>query len=161
MKKYFFMCLVGVAALGMTSCRDCDCRHDQISNTCYFNKQTIDLEARTTDWEFDSGANMYYVHFNLPELTSTIYNYGEVSINREYNSGTPSAYQVALPETTYRVDTVYSDPSDPATAAPVYYQQHLDYIYGVGFVEIYCTISNFYYGGFSPEEMRFRMQLTY
>ncbi len=161
MKKYLFMCLVAAAALGMTSCDTCDCRHEQTNNKCYFNQQTIDLVAKTTNWEFDNGANMYYVHFDVPELTSSIYNYGEVSVNREYNSGTDKAYQIALPETTYRVDTVYSDPADPATAEPVYYQQHIDYAYGVGFVEIFCTISDFYYEGFSPEEMRFRMQLTY
>ena len=151
MKKYLFMCLVAVAALGLTSCDTCDCRHEQ--NTPYYlNQKTVDLVAKTTNWEFDNGANMYYVHFDVPELTSSIYDYGEVSVNREYNSGTNKAYQVALPETTYLVDTV---------GGTTYYQQHVDYAYGVGFVEIFCTISDFYYEDFTPEQMRFRVQLTY
>ena len=42
-----------------------------------------------------------------------------------------------------------------------YYQQHIDYIYGVGFVEVDLTISDYIYGDFTPESMLFRLQLTY
>ena len=101
---------------------------------------------------------MFYCHFDVPELTVRAYKYGEVSINREYNSGTSNAYQVALPETTYLSEDL--DDGNGGTT-PYYYQQHIDYTYGIGFVEIFCKISDFYYEGFTPDAMVFRMQLTY
>ena len=159
MKKYLIIGLLAVMGLGMMSCSgsSCDCKHEPVI-PCQFNKKTIDLVAKTTDWSFDTGAKMYYCHFDLPELTSDIYNYAEVSVNREYNSGTPNAYQVALPETTYL--SVDLDNEDGSTS-PYHYQQHLDYAFGVGFIEIFCTISDLYYEGFTPDAMLFRLQLTY
>ena len=95
---------------------------------------------------------MYYCHFDVPELTTDIYNYAEVSVNREYNTGSSKAYQVALPETTYQRTVINNQ--------DYFYQQHIDYAYGVGFVEVFLTISDYFYD-FHPEAMTFRLQLTY
>ncbi len=155
MKKYVFICLMAVVAAGMTSCnndKECTCV------PCQFRQQTLDLVVLQKDWQFDNKAKMYFYRFDVPELTAEIYNYGEVSINREYNNGTQNAYQVALPETTYRVAEL--DNGDN-TYSPYYYQQHVDYAYGIGFVEIAVTISDFFYDDFTPENMIFRMQMTY
>ena len=116
------------------------------------HKQTIDLNVKASSWIWDAGANMYYCHFDLPELTSDIYNYAEVSVNREYNTGSSKAYQVALPETTYLTEKVNNQ--------DYFYQQHIDYAYGVGFVEIFLTFSDYVYDQ-QPDPMVFRMQLTY
>ncbi len=152
MKKYLLIGLLAMMGLGMTSCSNtCDCKHEPVI-PCQFNKKTIDLVAQMSDWAFDTNANMYYCHFDLPELTSDIYNYAEVSINREYKTGTKDAYQVALPETTYLTETVNNQ--------NVFYQQHIDYAYGVGFVEIFLTFSDYVYDQ-QPDPMVFRMQLTY
>ena len=153
MKKYLFICLLALAAC-MGSCT----YPTYVTEECKFNKKTVDLVVTQDKWTFDEGVNQYYCHFDIPELTEQVYNYGEVSVNREYNSGTSDAYQVALPETTYR--SVDLDDGNGGTT-PYYYQQHLDYAFGVGFVEIFCTISDFYYEGFTPDAMVFRMQLTY
>ena len=134
----------------MTSC--------QGNEPCKFNKQTIDLSVKQSQWEFDNDANMFYCHFDVPAITANVYDYGEFSIHREYNSGTNKAYQVALPETTYKSEDI---DNENGTYSTVYYQQHLDYAIGVGFVEVFCTISDFYYEGFTPEAMLFRLQLTY
>ena len=150
MKKYLFICLMAVVVTGMMSCsndKECTCK------PCQFRQQTLDLIVQQKDWTYDSNAKMYFYHFDVPELTSEIYNYGEVSINREYNNGTQNAYQVALPETTYQQTTVDGN--------PYYFQQHIDYAYGIGFVEICITISDFYYDDFTPTDMIFRMQMTY
>ena len=155
MKKYVFICLMAVVAAGMTSCnndKECMCV------PCQFRQQTLDLIVLQKDWQFDYKAQMYFYRFDVPELTAEIYNYGEVSINREYNNGTQNAYQVALPETTYQVAEL--DNGD-GTSSPYYYQQHVDYAYGIGFVEIAITISDYYYDDFTPESMIFRMQMTY
>ena len=150
MRKYLFICLMAMAAMGLTSCdngRDCTCK------PCQFRQETLDLMVLQKDWQFDNQAQMYFYRFDVPELTAEIYNYGEVSINREYNNGTQNAYQVALPETTYKQETSGSD--------TFFYQQHVDYAYGIGFVEIAVTISDFFYDDFTPENMIFRMQMTY
>ena len=158
MKKYVFICLM--ALVGMVSCtynypsgEGCTC-----DPSTHLNKKTIDLRVAQSQWEFDNSANMYFCHFDVQELTKAVYDNGEISIHREYNSGTDKAYQVALPETTYKAEDI--DNGD-GTYSTVYYQQHIDYAFGVGFVEIFCTISDFYYEGFTPEAMLFRLQLTY
>ena len=149
MKKYLLIGLVAMMGLGMTGCTI----NSSSEPSERMHKQTIDLNVKASSWIWDAGANMYYCHFDLPELTGDIYNYAEVSINREYNTGSSKAYQVALPETTYLTEKVNNQ--------DYFYQQHIDYAYGVGFVEIFCTISDYYYEGFTPEAMIFRMQLTY
>ena len=149
MKKYLLIGLVAMMGLGMTGCTI----NSSNEPSERMHKQTIDLNVKASSWIWDAGANMYYCHFDLPELTGDIYNYAEVSINREYNTGSSKAYQVALPETTYLTEKVNNQDN--------LYQQHIDYAYGVGFVEIFLTLSDFYYEGFHPDPMVFRMQLTY
>ena len=134
--------------LGMTGCTI----NSSSEPSERMHKQTIDLNVKANSWVWDAGANMYYCHFDLPELTGDIYNYAEVSVNREYNTGSSKAYQVALPETTYLTEKVNNQ--------DYFYQQHIDYAYGVGFVEIFLTFSDYVYDQ-QPDPMVFRMQLTY
>ena len=129
-----------------------------VTEECKFNKKTVDLVVTQDKWTFDEGVNQYYCHFNVPELTKDVCDYGEISVSHEYNSGTKNAYQVALPETSYK--QVYIEDTD-STTVPYYYQQHIDYAFGEGFVEVFCIISDFYYDDFTPEGMLFRLQLTY
>lgn len=148
MKKYLLIGLVAMMGLGMTGCTI----NSSSEPSERMHKQTIDLNVKASSWIWDAGANMYYCHFDLPELTGDIYNYAEVSINREYNTGSSKAYQVALPETTYLTEKVNNQ--------DYFYQQHIDYAYGVGFVEIFLTFSDYVYDQ-QPDPMVFRMQLTY
>lgn len=155
MKKVIIASLFAMVAFVFTGCRDCNC---QPSEPCQFHQKSIELVVDQSKWEFDTGANMFYCHFDVPEITSDVFKYGTKCIYREYNYGTAKAYEVALPETTYLV--VDLDDGQGGTT-PYYYQQHIDYGVGVGMVEIFCTISDFYYEGFTPDAMRFRLQLTY
>jgi hypothetical protein len=150
MKKYLILSVFALVTFVFSAC--------QSNEPCHFHKESIELVVNQNMWEFDSSANMYYCHFNVPEITSDVYKYGEWSINREYNSGSKNAYQVALPETTYKSEEIDNGDS---TTSTVFYQQHIDYAVGVGMVEVFCTISDFYYEGFTPESMIFRLQLTY
>ena len=132
-----------------------------VTEECKFNKKTVDLVVTQDKWTFDEGANMFFCHFNVPELTEQVYNYGEVSVTREYNSGTKNAYPVALPETSYTVE--YENAENTGEVLNTfYYAQHVDYAFGIGFVEVFYTISDFFYPeGEKPEGMLFRLQLTY
>ena len=148
-EKYVILCLLAFMGMVLTGCQN---------NEPQLRKMTIDLEVFQKNWTFDQQGNRYYCQFEVPELTSTIYNYGEVSLNREYNTGTKDAYQVALPETTYKSEQLTDSVGN---LVDYYYQQHVDYIYGIGFVEVDLTISDFIYGDFQPEDMLFRLQMTY
>ena len=146
MKKYLFISLLAIVVGAMFTA--CEVNDPTV-------KKTIDLKVKGNQWDIDSVDHkcFYFCHFDVPELTKDVYNYGEISVNREYNSGTEYAYQVALPETTYCVDTIAGN--------PYYYTQHVDYAYGIGFVEVFVTISDYYYDEYVPETMLFRLQMTY
>ena len=155
MKKQLFLCLI--AAMAMVSCTRYYNTYEVVGGGV--KKKTVNLPVKTNQWEFDQDVNQYYCHFDVLELTDSVYNYGEVSVNREYNSGTKDAYQVALPETSYLQIEITNDDN---TTSPYFYQQHLDYAFGIGFVEVFCTISDFYYeDGWKPDGMLFRLQMTY
>ena len=124
-------------------------------------KITKGLVVNQNQWNFDTNLNVFYCHFDVPDITWDVYHYAEVSVNREYNSDTENAYQVALPETSYKVE-YGTDENGNETGEIFYYAQHVDYIYGKGFVEVYYTISDYFYPtDFKPEAMRFRLQITY
>jgi len=149
MKKYIFICLMAVVAMVFAACE---------SNNAKFHKMTIDLVVKQSNWDFDNTTGQFFCHFEVPELTAQVYDYGEISVNREYNSGKANAYQVSLPETTYRyIDLDNGD----GTTTPYYYQEHVDCAYGIGFVEVFVTVSDFYYEGYTPDAMLFRLQMTY
>ena len=139
--KVIFISLLAAVSLCFVAC----------NNEPKLKKKTRDLEVLANQWDFEKSANMYYCHFNVPEITSDVYNYGEVSVSREYNYGTRDAYQVALPETTYKSAT-----SEATTV--VYYTQHIDFRIGVGYVDIQITNSDYMYGQENPETMHFRLQ---
>ena len=151
-KSLFILTLVAVLA-GMSSC-------NYSSEPCRFNKKTIDLPVAWNEWKFDNDAKQFYVHFNIDALTADVYNYGNYSLHREYNSGTKDVYQVALPQSMFMTDTL----NDGSVA---YYTQHIDYRVGIKFVEIQVTNSDYFYPTdgqgnlYAPDDMRFRLELIY
>lgn len=131
------------------------CTYYDNSEPCRFHKQTVKLVVNEREWAYDESVNQFYCHFNVPEITESVYDYGEISVSREYNAGTKNAYQVALPETTYKKEDLGNDQY-------AYYAQHVDYVIGIGYVEVFYTISDFFYpDGEGPEAMDFRLQITY
>ena len=161
MKKYLFISLLAGMAC-MSSCTyPTYVTEEIVGEECKFNKKTVELAVTRNLWDFDQSTGQFFCHFDVPEITEKVYLYGEVSINREYNSGKKNAYQVALPETSYKVEEEYDEETGELINT-FYYAQHIDYVYGIGFVEIFYTISDYYYPeGESPEAMLFKLQLTY
>ena len=151
MKKVSFLFVFAALLLVLTGC-------ESKQEPCKFHKQTIDLVVKQNEWAFDDDTKQFYCHFDIAELTADMYNYAEVSISREYNSGTKNAYQVALPMSQYMVEEV-SDGQGGTTE--VYYTRHIDYRVGIGYVEIQLTNSDYFYEAENPESMIFRLQLTY
>lgn len=151
MKKVSFLFVFAALLLLFTGC-------ESKQEPCQFNKKTIDLVVNQKDWAFDNDTHQFYCHFDIEELTANVYNYGEVSVSREYNSGTKDAYQVALPMSLYMVEEV--DDGQGGTSY-IYYTQHIDYRVGIGYVEVQLTNSDYAYADEKPESMIFRLQLTY
>lgn len=123
------------------------------------NDDILDLNILQADWKFDETTKQYYYRFDVPEITSDVYNYGHFSICREYNAGTADAYQVALPTSDYLSEIV-------PVQSVVYYTQHIDYRVGIGYLDVQLTNSDYFYRTtdgqpIPPETMTFRLLLTY
>ena len=130
------------------------CYVHESSEPCKFHKKTIDLMVQPENWVYDDVSNQYFASFNVPDITQAVYDYGEVSVSREFETGTKKAYQVALPMTSYIEETL----TDGSIA---YYIEHIDYRVGVGFIDIQLTTNDHFYAEGQLVGMYFRVQLTY
>lgn len=160
MKKYAFLCLLAVIAFVQTGCV---IHGNTPTPDCMYHAKTIYLEVKQNEWQYDADNQQFYTHFDVPEITANIYNYGNYSLHREYNTGLSTAYQVALPQSLLLSETVTQD----SGTSVVYYTQLVDYRVGVGYVEVQVTNSDFYYPTntqgnlIKPESMVFHLQLIY
>lgn len=152
MKKYLFGALF-LAVIGLTGCQEKIIQNE-------FHTETLDLFIANDDWEFDYETQQFFFHFDIPEITSKIYDNGNWSICREFLKGTKNAYQVALPMSMFMTDTL-------TDKSVVYYTQYVDYRISVGYVEIQLTNSDYMYTTdkkgdlVPPDEMYFRLQIMY
>ena len=160
MKKYAFICLLALIAFVQTGCVF---QGSSTTPDCKYHAKTIYLEVKQNEWKYDTNNQQFYTHFDVPEITANIYNYGNYSLHREYNTGLNTAYQVALPQSIFMSETV----SQGSSTSVVYYTQLVDYVVGVGYVEVQVTNSDFYYPTntqgnlINPESMVFHLQLIY
>ena len=157
MKKYLFIGLLAFAAAFMTSCRYCNCDHPGGDVECKYHAKTINLVVAQNEWKFDDTNKQYYVRFPVQELTADVLKYGNISVHHVYNPGTNDEFQTGLPETLY----FWEDVTNNGTTETVYYQQLIDYMAGIGYVEISLTNNDFFYTGFTPAGMTFHLQLIY
>ena len=156
MKKVLFIAIMAAVSMVFTGCEKsepCTCQQ----TPCSFHKMTVNVPVAASDWEFEDDRLKIYVP--IKALTEEVYKFGDVSVYHEYHRGTKTAYQIPLPETLYTV--LYKDNGDGTQSVDYQYQQHIDYIYGIGFVKIYITFSDFIYDEYVPEDMYFHVQLTY
>jgi len=156
MKKYALILLMALVGLSMTGCISVD-------TDCKYHAKPIYLEVQSKDWKFDTQNEQFYIRFDVPEITTKVFNDGNYSLHREYNTGTNDVYQVGLPQTLFLWENVTSG----NTTQTIYYQQLVDYRVGVGYVEFQVTNSDFYYPSdthnnlIKPESMVFHLQLIY
>lgn len=113
------------------------------------NFKTLDLCVYADQWMFSQDGGYYYCTFDVPELTSKIYNYGVVTCYREYNKGKNDAYQLPLPQTIHNVDA----------GNGALYTSTIDFSFAVGLVEIVLTNNDFRYS--APEGMDFRLNMVW
>ncbi len=122
------------------------------------NYKIIDLQVNQNEWKYSGyeNNNFFVASFAMPEITANIYNNGLVQVYREYNTGTPDARQILLPQTRHNEVLVNN--------TWVFYTETVDYEYGVGTLSIFYTASDFDYEinqTFVPEGMHFRAVLMW
>ena len=135
MKKLFILLVIGIAAT-LVGCKP-QYYYDYTTNNyyeggeCYYHTKVIDLDATADSWVLntrDDGTQFISASFDIPALTSTVYNYGAVCCYAEFNGGTKNAYQLALPATNYN--------NFVSEGQTIHYSEKIDFIYGIGWVEV-------------------------
>ena len=152
MKKRTYFAVMVCVLVGFSSCNyyPKETVYETVYETIYeSNFKTLDLRVDANQWLFSQDGGYYYCTFNVPELTSKIYNYGVVSCYREYNKGTNDAYQLPLPQTIHNVDA----------GNGALYTSTIDFSFAVGLVEIVLTNNDFKY--VAPERMDFRLNMVW
>ena len=150
MKKYILLSVLALALTGMTSCEKDNGPKKQ---------ESLYLTVSQSEWQYDKALGQFYAHFTLPAISTTAYDYGNYSVYRVYNVDSKDEYQVALPETVYLID-ILTD-SETGQEYEYYYQQHVNYRIGIGYIEIQVTNSDYLYADTNPETMDFHLQLVY
>lgn len=117
----------------------------------------INLTVPTGNWELASNDDdtnpYYYATFDVPELDDFIYDQGLTKCYIEFNRGTDNAYQQELPYV--RHFEAYNDNNEQ-----IIWTQTVDYDFGIGFVNVYVTFSDFFVDE-RPETMDFRLVLMW
>lgn len=100
--------------------------------------------------------NYFTAKIQMPEITKDIFKFGDVSVYRTYNFESNDPSQQILPFTRHH-EEIDGDQT-------FFYTETIDYEYGVGWLRIYYTLSDFFYEldlGFVPDPMEFRVVLNY
>lgn len=153
-KNVLWISLLGLAMM-VTGCRK-----GLEEDAQYYHSKVLDVTVLHEEWQFDKELGQFYCHKNVEELTEKVYDYGSWELYKEFQGGTKNAYQVALPTSTFLVDTL-------ADKSVFYYTEYLDYRVGLGYVEIQLTWSDYNYlvdkaGRYiKPNEMDFRLHIEY
>ena len=98
--------------------------------------------------------NYFQVSVNVPELTEEIFDGGVVKMYRTFDYDSQYPTQIEMPYVKLKEE--YPE----GGGEPFRYTELLDYDFGIETVNIYFTVSDFYYG-FKPGAMLFRCVLLY
>jgi hypothetical protein len=123
-------------------------------------QQVITIKVKANDWtcsQLDNN-NYYYVGLNVPELTSNVFNRGEVKAYLVYDRhDVYNARKHALPY------VMHKEEFDVAQRDWVFYTETFDFTYGIGWVEFNFRMSDFAYEiGIDPglTDMEFDVVIT-
>lgn len=154
MKKFLLLLL---PLLSMISC----------GNSYTYNGFTVksyDVHVSADDWQYTNytsngspyANNYFYCLVNMPEITSSVFNDGEVQAYIVYNKHSSQAFKHLLPYVRH-----YEELLDNGVWN--YYTETVDCTYGVGWVEFNYRASDFAYEDdvkINPTDMDFTIVLT-
>lgn len=145
MKKVLYTCLL---VLLFTSCSH-DCNEPTLWNF-------VDIQVSAGDWMYTNRTdnNYYFVEVSVPELTKTIFDAGLVKCYRDYNFGTNNAARQELP-------CVIAKEFNADSGEKFFYTETIDYEYGIGYVRLMFSVSDFDYDASAPGNEHFRLVLQH
>lgn len=154
MKKGFLWLLLGLV---LTSCN--------VHNTteCDHVTKTINVFVSAADWQYTNyegspfNNNYFYAVVDMPEITRSVFDRGEVTAYVVYDGNTSNACKHVLPYVRH-----YEEQLTGGTWN--YYTETVDCLYGPGWVEFNYRASDFAYEdnvNINPLSMQFSIVITY
>lgn len=136
MKKYWIL-LLAIVALS-------SCGNSYVYNG--FTLETYEVHVSASDWQYTNytingspyANNYFYATVNMPEITSSVFNNGEVQAYIVYDRGSSKASKHLLPY-------VRHYESQAANGNWSYYTETVDCTVGIGWVEFNYRASDFLY----------------
>lgn len=148
MKKTLLGILMGLAFTG--------CTYTTVSN---LEMKTIDVHVRASDWQYTDMAdnNYFYCVVDMPEITSEVFNRGEVQAYRIFYDNNNEPFKHILPDVFHSKEVIDGN--------TFLYTTTVDCIYGAGWLELNYRVSDFVYDegdyrNFAPQAMDFSIVVT-
>ena len=120
------------------------------------NWKIADLDVTQWDYSNYKDNNFYFAKFDVPALTSFVFTDGNVN-GYIYMTENGEKIQHSLPYVLHKYET-------DSQGNPIYYTETVDFVYGVGWVQIEVRDSDFAYETdvqIVPNQMSFRIVMTY
>ena len=145
--------IIALAALSL-SLVSCKKEGPVYINECNCSMESVLLNVKATDWAYSDNPNnnYFYATFDMPEITSSVFETGLVKMYRVYDFDSADAVQMEMPFSRY----IEEETGDDDWA---FYTESLDYEFGIGKITIFYTLSDFYYEidlSMNPIAMQFR-----
>lgn len=121
-----------------------------------FNIVSIDVPQDAWLYSNFADNNYFVAEVKVPELTEEAFDYGLVNCYRTFAYDTKDASQIALPYVRLLEEVDGSE--------VFFYTETIDFEYGIGWVRLYYTLSDFFYEvdeTLVPEPMTFRLSIAY
>ena len=163
MKKIYLFLL---PLMALMSCGDSYTENTNENSYIYngFSVETYDVHIDASDWQYTNFTavglpsinNYFYYKVDMPEITSSVFNKGEVQAYIVYNKHTPQAFKHILPYVRHYEELLSNGQWN-------YFTETVDCIYGIGWVEFNYSASDFayeYYENINPTDMDFTIAVT-
>ena len=129
-----------------------------------FIVESYDVHIDASDWQYTDytsngtpfANNYFYCRRNMPQITSSVFNDGEVQAYIVYDKHSSQAFKHLLPYVRHYEELL-------ANGTWNYYTETVDCVYGVGWVEFNYRASDFAYEdnvNINPNDMDFTIVLT-
>lgn len=129
-----------------------------------FTVESYDVHIDASDWQYTDytannlpyANNYFYCSVDMPEITSSVFNEGEVQAYIVYDKRTQNAFKHLLPYVRHYEEEL-------ANGSWNYYTETVDCIYGVGWIEFNYRASDFAYEDdvkINPNDMDFTIVIT-
>lgn len=129
-----------------------------------FSVETYDVHIDASDWQYTDytadglpyANNYFFCTVNMPEITSSVFNNGEVQAYIVYDKRTSKASKHILPYVRHYEELL-------SNGIWNYYTETVDCMYGIGWVEFNYRASDFAYEdnvNINPTDMDFTIVVT-